>query len=214
MPVLFLEFALNLVDKIICEIDTGLRTVFAPQQATRALPPAATADAGVPNPESARLMRVNHTGEVCAQALYQGQALVARDASTRTLLTRAADEERDHLAWCAARIESLGSRPSILNPAFYAGSFALGVASGLLGDRWSMGFLVETERQVEAHLAGHLDAMPPEDLISRRIIAAMQADEVRHAEVGLAHGAESLPPAVSGLMRLAAGVMTRTSYWI
>lgn len=206
---------MNVVDRFICEIDNGLRTVFAPAHAIRRAPEAAQHDLGNENrAESIRLMRVNHTGEVCAQALYQGQALVARSTDARDTLLNAAAEERDHLAWCEQRLNELGGATSRINPAFYVGSFALGVASGLLGDKWSMGFLVETERQVEAHLAGHLQKMPADDLKSRAVIDAMQRDEAKHAEAGIAHGGEPLPQPIKSLMSIASGVMTKSSYWI
>lgn len=164
--------------------------------------------------ESARLMRVNHTGEVCAQALYQGQAALAKTPKTRALLKGAANEERDHLAWCEERIRTLGGHTSRLNPIFYAGSFALGAASGLLADRWSLGFLVETERQVEAHLTDHLARISIADTPSRAIIDAMRADEIEHGETALAAGAAELPEAIKKSMRLASGLMTRTTYWV
>jgi ubiquinone biosynthesis monooxygenase Coq7 len=159
-------------------------------------------------------MRVNHTGEICAQALYSGQALVAHDARVRTALQGAAGEERDHLAWCRARLEDLGSRPSLLDPLWYAGSFAWGVASGLAGDRWSLGFLAETETQVERHLASHLDRLPVEDAASREIVAKMRDDEARHGETGRALGAVDLPYPVKRAMQAASKVMTRIAYWV
>ena len=164
--------------------------------------------------EAVRLMRVNHTGEVCAQALYQGQALVARAAGTQSVLLHAAAEERDHLAWCEARLTGLGGMTSRLNPVFYAGSFSLGVASGLLGDKWSMGFLVETERQVEAHLGEHLNRWPAADLESRAVLEAMQADEIRHGQAGENLGAIALPAPLRAAMRVFSRVMTGTTYWI
>ena len=163
---------------------------------------------------SAALMRVNHTGEICAQALYSGQALVARDLAVRAALQKAGAEERDHLAWCRDRLSDLGSRPSLLDPLWYAGSFAWGVASGLAGDRWSLGFLTETEAQVERHLDGHLERLPADDLPSRTIVAAMRDDENRHGAMGRALGAVELPGVVKGAMRAAAKVMTGTAYWV
>ena len=159
-------------------------------------------------------MRVNHTGEICAQALYSGQALVARNTNVRVALQSAAAEERDHLAWCRRRLDELDSRPSLLDPAWYAGSFAWGVVSGLAGDRWSLGFLAETETQVERHLAGHLDALPADDETSRAIVAKMRDDEARHGETGRSLGAAELPYAVKRAMRSASKVMTRTAYWV
>jgi ubiquinone biosynthesis monooxygenase Coq7 len=157
-------------------------------------------------------MRVDHAGEVCAQALYAGQALMARDPAVRSALEKAGAEERDHLAWCAERLHELDSRPSLLSPLWYAGSFALGVVSGAAGDRWSMGFLVETERQVEKHIDGHLERLPPGDERSRAILEQMRADEIEHAESGLALGGEELPAPVRAAMRLVAKVMTETAY--
>jgi ubiquinone biosynthesis monooxygenase Coq7 len=163
---------------------------------------------------SAGLMRVNHTGEICAQALYSGQALFARDAGVRMALHTAAAEERDHLAWCRARLDELGSRPSLLDPFWYAGSFGLGIVSGLAGDRWSMGFLAETEAQVERHLEGHLDRLPLSDQRSRAVVEQMKVDESRHGEAGRALGGADLPLPVKAAMRLASRVMTRTAYYV
>jgi len=207
---------MNLIDRILCEVDTGLRTLFTAAHAERPFPadePAAKL-AETDQQSSIRLMRVNHTGEVCAQALYQGQALVARDADTRALLQRAAGEERDHLAWCGRRLDQLGGHTSILNPLFYAGSFAFGVASGLAGDKWSMGFLVETERQVEAHLSQHLARLPEADQSSRDVLEVMREDEIRHGAAGTQHGAAELPPPVKSLMSAFSRLMTRTTYWL
>ena len=159
-------------------------------------------------------MRVNHTGEICAQALYSGQALFARDERVRAVLLGAAAEERDHLAWCRGRLTELGSRPSLLDPLWYAGSFALGVVSGVAGDRWSMGFLAETEAQVERHLEGHLERLPREDLRSRAVVMQMRDDEHRHGAAGREHGAAELPAPVKAAMRIASKVMTRTAYYV
>jgi ubiquinone biosynthesis monooxygenase Coq7 len=161
---------------------------------------------------AAGLMRVNHTGEVCAQALYDGQAALARDAATRAHLEAAAGEETDHLAWCAQRLAELDDRPSLLNPIWYAGSFTFGALAALAGDRWSLGFVVETERQVEAHLGDHLRRLPPADVRSRAILAAMQADEARHADNALARGGRKLPAPVPSLMRAASAVMKAIAY--
>lgn len=163
---------------------------------------------------SAGLMRVNHTGEICAQALYSGQAMFAQDARVRGALQAAAAEERDHLAWCRARLGELGSRPSLLDPVWYAGSFGLGVISGLAGDRWSMGFLAETEAQVEKHLEGHLQRLPPEDSRSRAVVDQMRADENRHGSTGRELGGRELPLPVKVAMRLASRVMTRAAYYV
>jgi 3-demethoxyubiquinol 3-hydroxylase len=163
---------------------------------------------------SAGLMRVNHTGEICAQALYSGQAFVARDARVRDALLSAAAEERDHLAWCRNRLGDLDARPSLLDPLWYTGSFALGFASGLAGDRWSLGFLSETEAQVERHLDGHLERLPADDIGSRQIVEKMREDEIRHGSAGRALGAAELPGVVKAAMGVASRVMTRTAYWV
>jgi 3-demethoxyubiquinol 3-hydroxylase len=202
------------VDRLIAGFDRALRALAGVLEARRPLPAAASPgdlseDA---RRQSAALMRVNHVGEVCAQALYEGQALAAREGGTRESLERAAEEERDHLAWCAQRIRELGGRPSLLNPLWYAGSFALGVAAGALGDRWNLAFLAETERQVEEHLAGHLKVLDPDDLRTRELVAAMQADEASHREMALGLGAAELPEPVKMAMRLASKVMTTVSY--
>ncbi len=157
-------------------------------------------------------MRVNHVGEICAQALYQGQALTARKPQARQALEKAAREEEDHLAWSAERIRELGGRPSLLNPLWYAGSFAIGAAAGLLGDKWNFAFLAETERQVEEHLAGHLAALPPDDQRTRAVVEAMRADEARHRQGVIALGAAELPEPVKRAMRLASRVMTTVAY--
>jgi ubiquinone biosynthesis monooxygenase Coq7 len=159
-------------------------------------------------------MRVNHAGEIAAQALYHGQALMARNAATRELLLKAAREETDHLAWCETRLRDLDSRPSLLNPLWYAGSFAIGAAAALLGDRISLGFVVETERQVEGHLDEHLARLPPDDARSRAILQTMQADEIAHGMTAKAAGGAELPAPVRALMRSTAKIMTRTAYWI
>jgi ubiquinone biosynthesis monooxygenase Coq7 len=210
---------MNLIDRLICEVDTGLRTVFARAHANRPLPQAVGAGrletlADAIKAESIRLMRVNHCGEVCAQALYQGQALVARNPATKSLLLAAADEEHDHLAWCEARLNELGGTTSRLSPAFYAGAFGMGIASGLLGDKWSLGFLVETERQVEAHLHDHLGRLASEDSASRAILETMRDDEIRHGQSGVDHGGAPLPAPVKAAMRGFSKVMTQTTYWV
>ena len=212
---------MNFIDRVICQFDTGLRTVFAQAHAERRMPkPQAilgTEAIGLDvasSLESARLMRVNHCGEVCAQALYQGQALVAKDPSVQKFLLSAASEEHDHLAWCDARIAQLGGRTSRLTPFFYASSFGMGVVSGLLGDKWSMGFLVETERQVEAHLHDHLGRISPNDRESRAILDEMREDEIRHGKTGSDHGAVTLPMPLRMAMRAFSKVMTKTTYWV
>jgi 3-demethoxyubiquinol 3-hydroxylase len=163
---------------------------------------------------SAALMRVNHAGEIAAQALYHGQALAARSTVTRELLLKAAREETDHLAWCETRLKELDSRPSLLNPVWYAGSFAIGALAALTGDRTSLGFVVETERQVEGHLDEHLTLLPAEDSRSRAILEAMRNDEIAHGVNAKAAGGAELPSPVRVLMRSTARVMTSTAYWI
>ncbi len=207
---------LNL-DTLIIAFDKGLRTLLAPAHSARHAPDAGIAGGALSAGEkrlAAALMRVNHSGEVCAQALYQGQALTARAPRARAVLEQAAAEETDHLAWTAGRIEALGGRVSVLNPLWYAGSFALGAAAGLLGDKWNLGFLAETERQVEGHLAGHLDRLPPQDEKSRAIVEQMKADEARHALSAIEHGAADLPRPLKLAMKLGSRIMTRTTFWI
>ena len=205
------------IDRLITSFDRGLRTLFAPAMSVRAVPgedlPDAPMDAAQRR-HAAALMRVNHTGEVCAQALYQGQALTARAPQAQAALERAAQEETEHLAWTQQRIEELGGRRSVLNPLFYAGAFAFGAAAGLVGDRWSLGVLAETERQVVEHLEGHLKTLPDEDRKSRAIVSEMRLDEARHATTALEHGGADLPAPARALMRLASKVMTRTTYWV
>ncbi len=204
------------VDYLLIAADNALRTLSGNAGASRPLP-GTRAKHAMPEEDrrhSAGLMRVNHAGEICAQALYAGQAMVARDARVREVLERAGAEERDHLSWCRDRLHALDSRPSLLDPLWYAGSFALGMASGIAGDRWSLGFLVETERQVEKHLDGHLEQLPPADEASRAVISQMREDEIRHGRSGEALGAEQLPFAVRRAMHLASKVMTRTAYWV
>jgi len=203
-------------DRLIAALDDGLRTLFASPSASRPTPgqPQSEIEDPAARRHAAGLMRVNHAGEVCAQALYSGQALVARDRRTRAVLEVAAAEERDHLAWCETRLNELDSRPSFLSPVWFAGSFALGVASGLAGDRWSLGFLVETERQVEHHLDSHLQQLPDQDLRSRAVVAQMREDEIRHGESGKEAGGAALPLVVRYAMKATATVMTRTAYWV
>jgi ubiquinone biosynthesis monooxygenase Coq7 len=205
------------IDRLIIGIDRGLRTVFAPAQSLRPIPGETLPEAELDAPAraaAAALMRVNHAGEVCAQALYQGQALTARDSGARRALEQAAQEETEHLAWTERRIDELGGRKSLLNPLWYAGSFAIGAAAGLLGDRWNLGFLAETERQVVAHLEGHLERLPAADEKSRAILEQMKQDEARHATSALSHGAAELPEPARLAMRLASRVMTETAYWL
>jgi ubiquinone biosynthesis monooxygenase Coq7 len=204
-------------DRLIASFDRALRTLCAPALSARPVPgqdlPEAELD-GQEKRHAAALMRVNHTGEICAQALYQGQALTARNQDTRAVLERAAEEEVEHLAWTAQRVEELGGRLSLLNPLFYAGAFAMGALSGLRGDKWNLGFLAETERQVEGHLGGHLDRLPQQDEKSRAIVSKMKEDEARHALSAHDHGAAELPDTVKRAMRLASKVMTGSTYWV
>ena len=205
------------LDRLIVSFDRGLRTLFAPAVSVRAVPGEDLPEARMEPAQrehAAALMRVNHTGEICAQALYQGQALTARSSVAAGALERAAQEETEHLAWTERRIEELGGRKSLLNPVWYAGSFAIGAVAGLLGDRVNLGFLAETERQVVEHLDGHLRELPVADEKSRAIVGEMRMDESRHATSAADHGAADLPGPARLLMRLASKVMTRTSYWI
>lgn len=204
----------NSLDRLLAAADNALRTLSGAVSPSRPTP-GQRPEAGEKPKEAAHvagLMRVDHAGEVCAQALYAGQSLMARDPRVRGALDRASAEERDHLAWCAERLRELDSRPSLLAPLWYAGSFALGVVSGAAGDRWSMGFLVETERQVEKHIDGHIERLPEGDGRSRAILEQMREDEIAHAASGVALGGEELPAPVKGAMRLMAKVMTETAY--
>jgi len=199
------------LDDLIIGFDRGLRTLFAPAHSTRPVPGEDIRDADMSPAQralAAALMRVNHTGEVCAQALYQGQAMTARDSGARVALEEAAREETEHLAWTEQRIAELGGRKSLLNPLFYAGSFAIGAAAGALGDRWNLGFLAETERQVVKHLEGHLARLPADDRKSRAIVEQMRDDEARHATTALRHGGAELPAPVKAAMQASSKVMT------
>jgi ubiquinone biosynthesis monooxygenase Coq7 len=203
------------VDSLIANFDRALRTVAGVHRAARPSPAAGIAEAALDDSarsDAAALMRVNHVGEVCAQALYQGQALTARNPANRRVLEQAALEEQDHLVWSAARIEELGGRASLLNPLWYAGSFVMGAAAGALGDRWSLAFLAETEHQVEEHLAGHLRRLPGSDRRTRAVVEAMRADEAKHRDSALALGAADLPAPVKAGMRAMAKVMTTVSH--
>ena len=208
----------SLLDRALIRIEHALTTsLTAGAQAERDNPAADTPDLVLDEAarrHAAGLMRVNHTGEVCAQALYVGQAAVARDERTRADLMRAAQEETDHLAWCGERLGELHSRPSLLNPLWYAGSYAIGVAAGLAGDGWNLGFVVETERQVEAHLEEHLESLPAGDERSRVILRTMKEDEARHADHAQASGARVLPEPVPRLMALTSALMKAVAYRI
>jgi ubiquinone biosynthesis monooxygenase Coq7 len=206
----------SLADRILVNLDRGLRTVFGrPPVSGRVYPAAAHPHATLSEEEgreAMRLMRVNHAGEVSAQALYQGQALTARLPGVRDKMERAALEENDHLLWCAQRIDELGGRTSLFNPFWYAGSFAIGALAGWAGDKWSLGFIVETERQVVEHLDGHLSRLPAADERSRAILLQMKEDEMHHGTVAQEAGAAVLPAPVRGLMQLTSKVMTGTAY--
>ncbi|HEU4779321.1 MAG TPA: 2-polyprenyl-3-methyl-6-methoxy-1,4-benzoquinone monooxygenase [Steroidobacteraceae bacterium] len=214
------------LDTFISAADRALRALLAPPAAGRPVPPSTPptterdvqkSDAALSTEarrESAALMRVNHAGEMAAQALYHAQALFARDPEVRGFMLHAAREETDHLAWCETRLKELGARPSLLNPLWYAGSFGIGALAALLGDRASLGFVAETERQVEGHLKSHLERLPAEDLRSRAIVEAMRHDEAGHGQQAQNAGAASLPGPVRELMRRTARVMTHTSYRI
>ena len=217
--------SLSLTDRLLGEIGKAINVLGSPAQAARAYPEASSPGASgleaptqvldeVERRRSARLMRVNHAGEVAAQALYRGQALTARNAEAATAMSQAAAEENDHLAWCEQRIAELGGHVSLLNPLWYAGSFLIGVTAGALGDRTSLGFLSETERQVESHLRDHLDRLPAADGRSRAIVEQMQHDEVAHGAKAETLGAAALPGWVKAAMRLTSRLMTRGSYWL
>ena len=204
-------------DPFLIAADTALRTLFAPARATQPMPTPAQPPAALTEAEkrlSAALMRVNHVGEVCAQALYTAQALATPNPTLRTQFNQACKEETEHLAWTQARLDELGARASVLNPLWYAGAFGIGLLAGRLGNAVSLGFVVETERQVEAHLESHLRQLPAGDTASRAIVAQMAQDEARHAVHAQKAGAMELPRPVQELMRAAAKVMTRTVYWV
>jgi len=205
------------LDQIIFHVDRALRTLAAPPRSVRPIPGAELPDCMLSEPQrrhTAGLMRVNHVGEVCAQALYQGQALTARSDEARDALDKAAGEETEHLAWALQRIQELGGRTSLLNPVWYAGALSIGIVAGLAGDRWSLGFLAETERQVEAHLGSHLAEVPEEDLRTRCILDQMCRDEAAHAETAVRFGANDLPPPAKMAMKIASKVMTSLAYRI
>jgi 3-demethoxyubiquinol 3-hydroxylase len=206
----------NLMDSWLTHADQALRVALGPAPRGTAPSPAS----GIENTElseperrhAAGLMRINHTGEVCAQALYAGQAATARSDLVRIEMAEAAQEEEDHLAWCAERLKELDARPSLFNPLWYAGSFSIGAAAGLVGDAWSLGFVEATERQVEAHLDSHLDRLPAPDQRSRAIVSQMKIDEARHADMAVAQGARPLPGPIQAAMALSAGIMKMIVY--
>lgn len=204
-------------DRLITEFDKALRTVFADARSRRPIPGDDLAEADLSEAERRHvigLMRVNHCGEICAQALYQGQALTSDNPSVRDALHEAADEETEHLAWTEKRIGELGGRRSVLNPVWYLGALSMGALAGKLGDKWNLGFLAETERQVEAHLDGHLARLPDRDRRSREMLDQMRVDEIKHAQTAVRLGAAELPYPVKLAMKLAARVMTRTAYYL
>jgi ubiquinone biosynthesis monooxygenase Coq7 len=208
----------HFIDRCIGRFDSALRTVFGKPVGTGRGNPAVSEDetplSATDQAESINLMRVNHAGEVCAQALYQGQALVARRKDIRDKMNTASNEENDHLAWCQQRIEELGGHTSYLNPVWYVGSFVIGAATGLLGDKWSLGFLAETETQVVKHLEGHLERLPADDTKSRAILEQMREDEAKHGTTAADAGGAELPEPVKQLMALASKIMTKTAYRI
>ena len=212
------ERTLTPIDRLLAGANNALRTVSAPAgRPARENPAADVADGNLDNRQRAHaagLMRINHSGEVAAQGLYQGHAAVARDRSIEQQMQRAADEEFDLLRWCEQRLTELGAAPSKLSPFWYAGAFAIGAASGVLGDRWSLGFIAETERQVCEHLESHFERLPREDARSRAILERMHEEEAEHGENAVDAGAAELPAPIRRLMKLTASVMTRTAYWL
>lgn len=206
-----------MIDHAIVQFDKALRTVFASARSVRPVPGDDLPDAVLDDAQkrhAAGLMRVNHCGEICAQALYQGQSVMSQDDAIRQALVQASHEETEHLAWTEQRLAELGSRKSLLNPLWYGGALAIGLLAGKFGDRWNLGFLAETERQVEAHLKSHLDRLPAEDRKSRAIVEQMKVDEAQHADTALQLGGRALPAPVRGMMRLASKVMTTAAYRI
>ena len=205
------------IDSLIVNFDRALRTLCARATSLRPLPGGGLEEARLDEHDkrnAAALMRVNHAGEICAQALYHGQAMTARNQAVRRTLEHAAAQETEHLAWTGQRIDELGGKVSLLNPLLYAGSFTIGAISGLFGDKWNLGFLAETEKQVEGHLDDHLGRLPEEDRKSRAIVAQMKEDEAEHARSALAHGGAELPAPARQAMRAASRVMTNATYWI
>jgi ubiquinone biosynthesis monooxygenase Coq7 len=206
------------IDKLLAGVNNALRTVAAPAGRSARQSPSDEINAAelsaIEKSHAAGLMRVNHSGEVAAQGLYQGHATVARDPTIEQQMKHAAEEEFDHLAWCEQRLTELGSGPSRLSPVWYAGAFAIGAISGTLGDRWSLGFIAETERQVCDHLTSHLDKLPENDEKSRAVVEKMRDEEQEHGENAQDAGAADLPPPVRHLMQLTAKVMTKTAYWV
>ncbi|QWD64215.1 2-polyprenyl-3-methyl-6-methoxy-1,4-benzoquinone monooxygenase [Polynucleobacter sp. MWH-UH2A] len=206
------------IDRLIIEFDTALRSVVGGANAGRSTPDSQSTTKhpldAAERKHAAGLMRVNHVGEVCAQALYQSQKLVARDPQIREMLEHSAQEEMDHLAWCETRLKELDSHTSYLNPFWYAGSFAIGLLAGLAGDKWSLGFVAETEKQVEAHLENHLEKLPAKDQRSRAIVDQMRIDEIEHGQAALHAGGATLPEPIQKMMQTVSKVMTTTAYKI
>lgn len=206
-----------LIDNFITTFDTALRTVFTEAKATRVHPDAAIEKDAINDSEKQDvigLMRINHVGEICAQALYSGQAFTSRNPQVVDALKHAAAEETDHLAWCESRIKELGGRKSLLNPVWYLGSFTIGAVAGAIGDKWNLGFLAETEQQVSAHLSSHLEKLPSTDSKTRAIVEQMHIDETAHAQEAVNLGAAELPQAVKAAMKLSSKLMTTTAYYV
>ncbi len=207
----------NRLDHLLIGAARTLDTLFVKARSSREYPATAAEDDSMSDRDrtlAGRYMRVNHVGEICAQALYQSQTCTARNQATRQQMRQAATEEVDHLAWCEQRLDELGSRKSALNPLWYGASFMIGAVSGVAGDKWNLGFLAQTEKQVVSHLDDQLGKLPVKDLRSRQIVSQMRTDEAAHAEQAIHAGAADLPPPVKGLMRLASRIMIRTAYWI
>ncbi|MFA6178475.1 MAG: 2-polyprenyl-3-methyl-6-methoxy-1,4-benzoquinone monooxygenase [Candidatus Methylopumilus sp.] len=206
-----------MLDRLILEFDKGLRTVLAEQHSGRPHPDKGQLEVPLAEKEkrhAAALMRVNHCGEVCAQALYNGQSLTSRNPEVVAALRQASKEETEHLAWCEKRITELGGHKSLLNPIWYTGSFALGALAGALGDKWNLGFLAETENQVAKHLQQHLSVLPAEDAKSRAILQQMHTDETQHAQNAVDHGAAELPGPIKAGMQLVSQIMTKSAYYL
>lgn len=205
------------IDRLIIGFDSALRTLLTPAQTLRPVPGNDLPEADLSElekKESTALMRINHVGEVCAQALYQGQALTSKNENVQEMLMQAAREETEHLAWTERRIAELGGRKSLLNPLWYGGSYTIGAVAGLLGDKWNLGFLAETEHQVGEHLGRHLQRLPSHDEKSRAIVTQMQVDEACHATMAISQGGVELPAPVKMAMKMGSKVMTRTAYWV
>lgn len=207
----------SFLDKVVITLDNGIRSLFSQPIASRHNPAVAEPESALSEQErnnSTALMRINHSGEICAQALYYGQALVAKSKVTEEALLKAANEETDHLAWCQERINELKGRTSYLNPLWYTGSLSLGLLAGLLHDKWSLGFVVETERQVEKHLHSHLATIAPQDARSKAILTQMCEDEAHHATVAMGAGAVELPSIIKTTMQFMSKIMTKTTYYL